>query len=90
MLRGEPYTETVEIHTLQTLRLHVPLSDLSPLKRNGSVSFESTLDCDCKDLNSNSGYKSDKIKIVAGRCVGPARTEFLLSVREDQSIADNP
>ena len=59
------------------------------MKRNGSVSLESTLDCDCKDVNSNSVYKADKRNIVWGRSGGPARTEIFWSLREEHAIADN-
>ena len=76
----EPYTGREEICRLQTLRL-LPQVLFPPLKIDVSVLLESTLDFHCKDLNSNSGYKNNNLNVSSRRCVGPARTEFLLSLR---------
>ena len=52
----EPYTGREEICRLQTLRLLLQVL-FPPLKIDGSVLLESTLDFHCKYLNNNSRYK---------------------------------
>ena len=50
-----------------------------PLKRNVSVSVESTLDLDCNDMNNYSGCDTDSVNSTLRRCSVPARTEFTCS-----------
>ena len=64
---------------------YVPVcSGRKPLKRNGSVSLESTLDSDCKDMNIKSSHQTNEKNNSIPRCSGPARTELLLTLRSEK------